>query len=96
MVRYRAVESLGEMGDLNAVEPLIEALKDRGWVEIPVGKDNNGTRKGWVRHKAIEALVKIGDDRAVAPITEALNDKQEIVRQAAQRALETLQPKSSG
>jgi HEAT repeat protein len=84
------VESLGKTGGSGAVDALVEALKDGGWIAVPAGKGKPPSKKVWVRQKAIEALAEIGDGRAVVPITEALNDKQEPVRQAAQRALQRL------
>jgi HEAT repeat protein len=96
IVRYRAVESLGRIGGSSAVDALIGALNDRGWIELPAGEGKSGNKKAWVRQKAIEALAKIGDARAVAPITEALNDKQEVIRQAAQKALQKLGAGTTG
>jgi len=95
-VRYRAVESLGRIGDSGAVDALIGALKDGGWIRLPTGKKNEPGKKVWVREKAIEALGEIGDARAVAVVTEALNDKQETVRQAAQKVLKKLGANATG
>ena len=58
-----------------AVEPLIEALKD---------KDQD------VRWEAALALGNIGDERAVEPLIEALKDEDEDVREAAGEALEKI------
>jgi len=57
VVRRRAAEALGEIGDKRAVEPLIEALKD----------SDKDVQKG-----AAKALGEIGDERAVEPLIEAL------------------------
>ena len=54
--RDSTIESLVKIGE-PAVEPLINALKD---------KDS------FVRWKATGALVKIGDERAVEPLINAL------------------------
>ena len=60
--------SLGKKGEVDAVEPLINALKnDREWV---------------VRFCAAEALGKIGDERAIIPLTNALYD-EDILEHAA-------------
>lgn len=56
-VRSCAARSLGNLGDLRAVEPLISALSDRDF---------------WVVGSAAEALGKLGDLRAVAPLTRTL------------------------
>jgi hypothetical protein len=95
-VRYRAAESLGRIGGASAVDALIGALKDGGWISLPAGKGRQPNEKVWVRQKAIEALADLGDSRAVAPVTEALNDKQEAVRQAAQKALQKLGTDTTG
>ena len=60
IVRSGAAEALGKIGDARAVEPLIQALKDRDYD---------------VRGKAAEALGKIGDARAVEPLIQALKDE---------------------
>jgi HEAT repeat protein len=96
MVRYRTVESLGKIGGPGAVDALIEALKDGGWISPPAGKGKPPNKKVWVRQKAIEVLADMGDSKAVAPITEALNDKQEVIRQAAQKALQKLTANTAG
>ena len=59
-VRMKAAEVLGEIGDERAVEPLIQALKD---------KDE------FVRQCAAEALGEIGDERAVETLNQALKDE---------------------
>jgi len=71
-VRQAAAESLGELGDTRAVEPLIVALEDSDSL---------------VRHRAAEALGKLGDKRAVEPLIIALQGKNVEVRCAAARAL---------
>ena len=76
--RERAAASLGEIGDVGAVEPLIGALKDEHWK---------------VRRASARALGKIKDAKAVEPLTEALNDKSGDVVRAAKDALEELQRK---
>jgi len=71
--RSDAAEELGMIGDIRAVEPLINVLKD----------DN----KWWVREKAAEALGMIGDTRAVEPLIAALKDNNNGVRLYAMQAL---------
>jgi len=101
-VRWHAAETLGETGDIQAVEPLINALND----------ENNGVRsnstialvnigepavkklinalkdKEWhIRSNAAETLGELGDTRAVEPLINALNDENSWVRQSAASAL---------
>jgi len=57
VVRGIAAQSLGELGDTRAVDPLNEALKDDRWE---------------VREAAALALGKIGDARSVDPLIEVL------------------------
>jgi len=67
-VRRRAARALGQLGDPSAVEPLINALKDKS---------------SRVRVSATEALVKIGDPHAVEPLIATLKDENERVRREA-------------
>jgi len=67
LIAKKQWEELVKLGK-PAVEPLIEALKD---------KDK------YVRSKVAEALGNIGDRRAVEPLIEALIDKDEDVRRSA-------------
>jgi hypothetical protein len=71
-VRRKAAQTLGDLRDPSAVEPLIIALKD----EISS-----------VRFDAAEALGKIKDPRAVKPLVTALKDKDGIVQSNANSAL---------
>ena len=70
-VRKVAAEALGEIGDAQAVGPLIAVL-------------NEGSI---VREVVVEALGKIGDPQAVDPIIAALKDNDEHVRKVAAVAL---------
>ena len=65
MVRECAAEALGVIGDPRAVEPLINALKDKEdyvWLETPT------------------ALGQIGDAQALEPLIEDMNDDNRIAR----------------
>ena len=64
-VREDAAYTLGEIGDVRAVEPLIEALY------YP---------KGYVCDRAVVALGKIGDERAVFDLSELLGLEGEYMR----------------
>jgi HEAT repeat protein len=75
-IRQAAATAVGEMGDKQAVEPLIAAFRDKH----PVLKDR--------REAVAKALGKIGDLRAVKPLVSALGkDEDETVREAALGAL---------
>ena len=85
LIRCFAAEALGNIGDIQAVEPLIEALEDE--------KDTDEFRAVWgmgTRSSAAEALGKIGDARAVEPLIKALEDDNWQVRDAAKEALHEL------
>jgi HEAT repeat protein len=71
-VRWRAVQTLGNIGDVRALEPLIISLKD---------EDKT------VREWAAEALGKIKDIRSVEPLIHSLSDKNNEVRKNAAEAL---------
>jgi len=58
---YHVILTLGEIGDVRAVEPLIKALKERS-------RSTNSTA-------IARALGEIGDARAVEPLIQALTDK---------------------
>jgi HEAT repeat protein len=70
--RWQAAQTLGELRDARAVEPLIKALDD----------DNQ-----WVRIVAAEALGQIGDQRAMQPLIFGLRDHSIWVRRASVVAL---------
>jgi HEAT repeat protein len=69
--RWKAADSLGRLGDLRAVEPLIDALSD-------------DDRR--VRVKVIWALGSIGDVRALGPLQQLYrieaDDNREIIEEA--------------
>jgi HEAT repeat protein len=79
-IRGRAAEALGKIGDIRAVDPLINAIMGRG-------KDRNK----YVRGRAAEALGKIGDERAIEPLIKTLDDDYIYVRTKAEEALNRME-----
>jgi HEAT repeat protein len=78
-VRKRTAETLGELEEVQAVEPLTRALMD---------SDTN------VRVHAALALGMIGDMSATAPLTYALKDEEDdAVRGALETALDMVKQK---
>jgi|GEM_PF-3910946 len=75
-IRRWSAEALGNIGDLRALKPLINALTGKS-------KDRNN----FVRAMTAEALGKIGDERAVEPLTAAMEDHYTYVRIKAEEAL---------
>lgn len=76
IVRGRAAQMLGVIGDIRAVDPLIRALNTPGHM---------------AQLAAAEALGKLGSARAIAPLLEVANDPaRDKVRQAAYAALKKL------
>jgi HEAT repeat protein len=71
-VRLNAASGLGRVGNVAAVEPLLDALEDR---------DSR------MRRAAVEALGWIMDRRAVDPLVAQLNDPDGWVQSAAAEAL---------
>jgi HEAT repeat protein len=107
-VRFEAIWALQRIGE-PAVEPLIQALKDKDKV-IRFGAADALGRIGDAR--AVEPLIqalkdedytvrawaalnlgRIGDAKAVEPLTEALKDENDNVRHYAAEALEKLKAK---
>jgi len=74
MVREKAAEALGLLGDERAIEPLIGALQ----------RDNK-----FIRRSAIGSLATFSDDRARRALKDALSDKDWEVREKAEEALKT-------
>jgi len=74
--RIQAAEKLGGFRNTHAIQPLVSALNDKNWS---------------VRKAAAHALGKIGDSQAVQPlVSAALEDRNEYVRLAAAKELESL------
>jgi HEAT repeat protein len=71
-VRRHAVETIGRIGDIKALDPVVGALTDE---------------YGLVRILAIEALGKIGTMRAMHPLFGMLNDEAAAVGEAAMKTL---------
>ena len=71
-------KALGQIGDVRAIAPLVQALKDEHQT---------------VRHFVMEALADIGEP-AIAPLTRALNDEHEAFRQLVKEALESIRVKT--
>lgn len=65
-IRWRAIDALGRIGDVRAVEPLVEFLK------------YTGERDNAIRCKAISALGSIGDERAIEPLLVFLQDTDKL------------------
>lgn len=105
-VRGAAAETLGDMGDARAVEPLLSVLQDkdgnvRRSAATALGKLGDtravdalvATLRVYppeARKAAAEALGKLGDARAVEPLVVALKDKDRRVQLAAAEALTRL------
>ena len=74
-IRLGIIETLGEIGDPHAIEPLVSLLND----------ENNE-----IRWEAALALGEIGDPRGIDPLKAALRDTDRYVRYGAAVALEKL------
>lgn len=73
--RYIAAEALGQMDDKRAVDPLISALKDPGWM---------------IRSEAAVSLGQLKDTKAIPALESALNDPDDSTRTYAKRALQVI------
>jgi HEAT repeat protein len=78
--RWKAAESLGKMGDPDAVDPLIETLWD------------DDAR---VRLKAAWALGRIGDPRALRPLQRLYRMENEWAQEIIGQALEEIKERMS-
>jgi hypothetical protein len=85
--RAAAAEALGFIGDVRAVEPLIQALKEA--CQNPLAPDYDGAKWDLVLWAVEDALRMIGEP-AVQPLIEALKDESEDVRIVAANALKSL------
>lgn len=82
-IRGRAAEALGNIGDTQALETLINAFVGR-----------NKDRNKYVRGRVAEALGKIGDERVVKPLIQAKDDEYIYVRTKAEEALKKIETAS--
>lgn len=81
VVRYRATEALGLIGDQRAVKPLVDLLDDE---------------KDHVRYMAAKGLGRIGGLEEVGPLIGALSDSNEFVRRSAATALGAIGGEEAG
>ena len=104
-VRWHAAETLGEIRDIQAVEPLIKALTDEnkgvrsnsmialvniGEPAVEMLINALKDKKCPIRSNAAEALGEIGDTRAVNPLIKALTDEDSEMQKIATKALKKL------
>ncbi|MBD2454183.1 HEAT repeat domain-containing protein [Nostoc sp. FACHB-87] len=68
IIQSFAASILGELNDIRAVEPLIEALSNEYWI---------------TRCNAAESLGKLGENLAVKPLINTLQDSHKLVQNAA-------------
>lgn len=71
----KAARALGEIGDNEAVEPLIKALD---------------CKSAETREAVVDALGKIGDERAIERLNTVLGDRYANVREHAQDSIEEI------
>lgn len=83
--RQKAAETLGKIGDLRAVQPLIHVLEQRSYTDT--GRRFSIDWNEFVYSAAIEALAKLGDDRALDLLTQLSEDSSANIRQGAAQAL---------
>lgn len=76
----KAARALGEIGDFEAVEPLINALS---------------CKSAETREAVVDALGKIGDERAIDKLNTALEDRYVNVREHAQSSIEQIRKKTN-
>ena len=76
LVRWETTRALGELGDLQAVDPLLEALEDE---------------RVYVRRGAAWALGEIGNARAVGPLTKIAKDKGNRISEIAAEAVDRIE-----
>lgn len=81
VIRYRATEALGLIGDLRAVKPLVHQLSDE---------------KDHVRYMAAKGLGRIGGPEEISSLINALSDSNEFVRRSAATALGAIGGKKAG
>ena len=84
----QAVQSLGQIGDPSAIQPLLDSAKEHVQVEIERGPQGNirRTNVSGDAYSVADALANIGT-QAVEPLIEALSAQDASVRVVAARAL---------
>ena len=108
IIRYAAIEALGNIGNKEAVLALIDALKDKDWYipnpaadalvrigppAVPALIEVLKDKNRDIRLSVAETLGKIGDKEAVPALIEALKDKD---RYVCQRLLTSPAPVCTG
>jgi HEAT repeat protein len=103
LVRLRAAQALGRMGDTHAIPRLIAALGDEMWdvryaaedALVVLGKPSIGPlRRAWpralprARPHVLEALAKLGDREALAWARRSYKNDDPMVRAAIEKQLE--------
>jgi HEAT repeat protein len=101
----KEVHTLSEIRDERAIQPMIQALKEKQELQADLGYALGMMgelaveplikapvdKDPEVRIRAAEAFGKIGDKRAVGPLTDALKDQNEGVRTFAKMGLESIE-----
>lgn len=104
-LQAKAIAVLAGIKDERAIQPMIQALKEKPELQADLGYHLGLMGKPAVkpliqllddedpevRVRAAEALSRLGDDRAIGPLTDALNDKDETVRIFAKMGLESIE-----
>jgi HEAT repeat protein len=107
-VRVAVVSALGQLGDKQAIKPLLALVNDREWEVRAVLAEALGRlgdrsalravmgllhdRDQEVRQNAADAVGRVGDESAIDSLVLAMVDEHMGVRQAAARALSLLDP----
>ena len=104
-LQMKVVAVLAGIKDERAIQPMIQALKEKPELQADLGYNLGlmgeqaveplitalGDEDSSVRVRAAEALGRIGDERAVEPLKVALNDEDETVRVFAKLGLKSIE-----
>lgn len=104
-LQMKVIAVLAGIKDERAIQPMIQALKEKPELQADLGYNLGLMGKPAVepliqllndddpevRVRAAEALGRLGDDRAVGPLTDALNDRDETVRVFAKMGLKSIE-----
>ena len=104
-LQMKVVAVLAGIKDERAIQPMIQALKEKPELQADLGYHLGlmgdpaveplvqalGDEDPNVRVRAAEALGRIGDERAVGPLTTALNDEDETARVFAKLGLKSIE-----